>query len=245
MTYLSLQDGIYQALIGSTVFHAIAEALELASSEGHTITFQFNEVTVTVAHDSDANLIYRDWDRAMNGYIDKNVGPYPKPVLTDEEVASDARIEAENQLRRQVQYDEQQAKEQAQRQQVDSILADAPTIELSDEKTWREFKAKNRDCYGAGVIAYAQRWARLMQVEIAAGKKLEDIAEDTSFLADTDGITGFMYGCAVTTLAQCWKHGEQLRRWHNHDTQMGTEGDEANENGGVLNPAVIILSKKD
>ena len=50
-------------------------------------------------------------------------------------------------------------------------------------------------------------------------------AKEASHLADSEGITGFMYGCAVSMLAQCWKHGEELRRWHNKDTQIGTEGD--------------------
>jgi hypothetical protein len=56
---------------------------------------------------------------------------------------------------------------------------------------------------------------------------------------DAEGITGFMFGCAVLVLAKCWKYGEALRRWHNRDTQIGTEGDHANETGGVLNPALI------
>lgn len=58
---------------------------------------------------------------------------------------------------------------------------------------------------------------------------------------DDDGITGFMYGCAVQMLAKSWKHGEALRRWHNKETQIGMEGDKANETGGVLNPALLSL----
>ena len=42
-------------------------------------------------------------------------------------------------------------------------------------------------------------------------------------------------------LAQCGVHGEALRRWHNRDTQIGTEGDKANESGGVLNPALLTI----
>jgi len=47
------------------------------------------------------------------------------------------------------------------------------------------------------------------------------------------GITGFMYGCAVNLLSQCWKHGEELRKWHNKE--YGHEGD------GVVNPAVFTI----
>lgn len=33
----------------------------------------------------------------------------------------------------------------------------------------------------------------------------------------------------------------KLRRWHNKDIQLGTEGDAANESGGVLNPALLHI----
>ncbi len=52
---------------------------------------------------------------------------------------------------------------------------------------------------------------------------------------------GFMYGTAVSILSQTWKHGEQLRRWHNKETQIGNEGDIANEKGGTLNPALLTI----
>jgi len=53
-----------------------------------------------------------------------------------------------------------------------------------------------------------------------------------------------MYGCAVVILSKCWEHGEALRRWHNKDTQIGDEGDRANESGGVLNPALLSIGPK-
>ena len=53
-----------------------------------------------------------------------------------------------------------------------------------------------------------------------------------------------MYGAAVFVLATCWEHGEELRRWHNVVTQIGTEGEEANKNGGVLNPALLSYCRK-
>lgn len=107
---------------------------------------------------------------------------------------------------------------------------------------WRELNTK--DFYSGGVVAYLERWADLMEEGIAAGKKLEDIAKATSHEADTDGITGFMYGCAVSILAEYWFYGEALRRWHNLDTQIGDEGEEANKNGRTLNPALMTISKK-
>lgn len=114
-------------------------------------------------------------------------------------------------------------------------------IELSNADGWNKFKKLNTDPYGGACVRYAEDWAKLMQVEFAAGKKIVDCAKQTSHDADYDGITGFMYGCAVSMLSQCWKHGEALRLWHNLDSQIGDEGEKANESGGVLNPALLNI----
>ena len=112
---------------------------------------------------------------------------------------------------------------------------DLPAIELADEKRWNEFKDANTDGYGGAIVDYAQRWARLMQARMAGGQELEDIAQATADEADTDGITGFMYGAAVSTLSKCWKHGDRLNRWHNR--KYGVE-----ESNGTVNPAIVTIS---
>ncbi|OGY43761.1 MAG: hypothetical protein A3B89_02785 [Candidatus Buchananbacteria bacterium RIFCSPHIGHO2_02_FULL_40_13] len=114
-------------------------------------------------------------------------------------------------------------------------------MELADEAGWQKFKDMNTDGYGGAVVTYSERWARLMQVEMANGKNLEDVADAAYHEANLEGITGFMYECAVSTLAACWKHGDRLRRWHNLKTQIGNEGEKANESGGVLNPTLLSL----
>ena len=231
------ETNVYSSLI----IDSIKKMIGLAEEGSFTAKQELNGVTVLVNGDSNAELIFRDQQRAQSGYINGDVGPYPNPVLTDEEKESDARVEAENERRRQERQAEYEAKARAKREATDAKLAEAPEMELADKKTWEEFKNKNQDPYGAGVVVYAERWARLMQREMANGKKLEDVAEATSHVADTDGITGFMYGCAVSTLAHCWKFGDELRRWHNLDTQIGNEGEKANESGGVLNPALLNI----
>lgn len=60
-----------------------------------------------------------------------------------------------------------------------------------------------------------------------------DNADRLSREADTEGITGFMYGCAVSILSQCWEYGEYLRKWHNK--KYDYDGD------GAVNPAVITV----
>lgn len=82
-----------------------------------------------------------------------------------------------------------------------------------------------------------------MEARIQNGETVESCAESTSRLADYDGIIGFMYGCAVSTLSKVWKYGEELRKWHNLKTQVGTEGESANKSGGVLNPAILTITQ--
>jgi hypothetical protein len=114
------------------------------------------------------------------------------------------------------------------------------TMEFKDENGWKEYeKTNSTDDYSKEVVNYSKRWAELMEEKMEAGEKIVDMAASTSHDADTDGITGYMYGAAVSGLAAFWKHGEELRRWHNLDTQIGSEGERANKSGGTLNPALL------
>ncbi len=115
-------------------------------------------------------------------------------------------------------------------------------MEISNIDAWESGKEKNTDSYGAAIYEYAECWARLMQAEIKKrGFERVDyvvmfgIAEETSLELGFLGITGYMYGAAVSILSQCWVHGEELRKWHNKE--YGQDGD------GVVNPAVITLTR--
>lgn len=118
-------------------------------------------------------------------------------------------------------------------------------MELKDAVKWQECMDINKDPYGSCCARYAKRWAELMEQRMAEGSKLEDIADKTSHKANTEGITGFMYGCAVGMLSEYWKYGEELRKWHNLKTQIQHEGEEANKTGGVLNPALLNITTKE
>lgn len=112
------------------------------------------------------------------------------------------------------------------------------------ESKWNEHvEANSHDDYSKACVDYARRWAELMEERGATAENIGTIAEQASHDANTEGITRFMYGVAVSMLAQCWKLGEQLRRWHNLATQLGTEGEEANEKGTTLNPALLSIGK--
>lgn len=108
------------------------------------------------------------------------------------------------------------------------------------EKEYKDWYDKNSDGYSRACFAYAERRAELLEAEIDKSndikKCLVDNADRLSHEADTEGITGVMYGYAVSILSQCWEYGEYLRKWHNKE--YGYDGD------GVVNPAIMTVGVK-
>ena len=227
---------------GSFIIDSIKKMIELAKDGGFTARQELNGVIVSVNGDSNPDLIFRDQQRAQSGYISGIVGPYPASELTLEETDNDDRIKSENYIRLQIEQDEYNKRAKVEELALEAKLANAPEMEIVDEEAWIKTKELNNDDYGRAIISYAERWARLMQLEMSSESvTLPLIADSASYEADTEGITGFMYGAAVSILSKCWVHGNTLRRWHNIKTQIGNEGEKANESGGVLNPAMLTI----
>jgi glutathione S-transferase len=143
-----------------------------------------------------------------------------------------------------------------------TVAANSVPVGLDPEpENWPPYEQltddQRGDCYGAIVVIAAERWAEAMEAMLeedatrldTADPTVADIAAACFRRIDRDlgslGLTGFQYGAAVSILAQVWEHGEELRRWHNLDTQIHHEGERANETGGVLNPAVLTLGRDD
>lgn len=109
------------------------------------------------------------------------------------------------------------------------------TLKKGKELEYQKLKQVNMDDgYGSGVFDYLKRWAAMMEERIEKGEPVNKVAKQTSISADTDGITGAMYGRAVETLSEYWEHGEQLRKWHN--SQYSYTG------SGVVDPATLLLA---
>jgi hypothetical protein len=117
------------------------------------------------------------------------------------------------------------------------------SFSIKDQKVWDKWVAINTDGYDGEVVRYAAAWAHRMEERMAQGEKLEAVAKEASREADTNGITGFMYGVAVSVLTATWEYGEALRQWHNLDTQIKNESEEANAEGGVLNPVILTVGQ--
>lgn len=111
-------------------------------------------------------------------------------------------------------------------------------IKAGKEEYYQAGLDANQDFYGRGVYTYLERWADLMEAKIQNGVDPEAVivnhAERLSHQADTDGITGFMYGCAVAILSEVWEYGDILRMWHNKEYDY--------DGNGVVNPAILTIS---
>lgn len=221
-----------------------AKAQEAAVSTGKVSIFDFNGITVLVSATTNLEKLARDRSDASYLGVD-TVGPDCVDEY-DEATAEKIRVAREA---RQKEWDEyaaaEEAKDAAKKKNIFDKIANVD-FAVINEALWNEYKEKNTDPYGGRCVSYAEEWARLMQAELTTITKgftwtepafahaFNTIADRTSHEADYDGITGFMYGCAVNMLTQCWKHGELLRKWHNKE--YGHEGD------GVVNPAMMTVS---
>ena len=112
----------------------------------------------------------------------------------------------------------------------------APSFRIRDgmEKNYLELKAERGI---DGIVRYVERWSQMMEQEIKDGASVAEAAERTNHSADTDGITGYMYGQAVNLLCNYWEHGEELRQWHNQKYHYSGEG--------VVNPAILTPPAKE
>jgi hypothetical protein len=109
-------------------------------------------------------------------------------------------------------------------------------IKAEKENDWNHIKKVNSgDAYSNRCVTYAEDWANLMETQLDQGRTVEQCAETTASEADTDGITGYMYGVACNILAQCWEHGESLRVWHNSKYDAEYNG------SGTINPAILTI----
>lgn len=89
-------------------------------------------------------------------------------------------------------------------------LASAPSEPDLDREKWDPWLAKQSDGYSRAVFTYAYLWARLMEGAVVDGSIVKVEAERLSLLADVEGITGAMYGMAVSVQRQTWRKAHLL-----------------------------------
>ena len=201
---------------GSHISEVAKDAIAIVQRDGEPVRFVFNDVELTVTGRETAGDVCREYQRISDErHAEYIASPEYKESRRKAEEA--ARLKAER---------------------LAALLAKAPaSLTLRDADTWKKGLANNSDPYGAATYRYAAQWARVMEAMMADGATLKDCAEDASHVADDEGITGFMYGCAVQILAAVWVHGNELRIWHNGNHGVSEE----RAKGGTVNPAVLSV----
>lgn len=203
---------------GDTIHHTAAKMVFEANEYNRDVTAKFNDTDIFAHPGDDPKEIVRKYE---------------------EKCQEEARKFAESPAGKEANRQQEEHQKKADEAAAEGILPYTQKMGLMTE--YQEYIAKNTDGYGSCTVRYAARWANLMETLMNAGAALADIAKKAGHEADREGITGFMYGCAVQELSHFWIHGEELRRWHNLDTQIKDEGAKANESGGVLNPALMTF----
>ncbi len=109
---------------------------------------------------------------------------------------------------------------------------------------WEECVEMNQDPYGKCCVDIARRIMEILDAEEGDFDPHALISRGEKETGDA-GITGFMAGCIAGMASEFHSRGDEFRRKWNIKTQIGTEGEKANESGGILNPALMCLSTTD
>ena len=171
------------------------------------IKFSFDGVTLTVTKENaNAEKIYGEWNAGMEANAEKYRLEREAYMKTPEYRAERAKA----------------LKLQTRRETVEKeVLAvdESSELEFKDDvakAAWEHWvEVNSNDVYSLCLVTYACRWAKYMQHLMAKhSKAIYQIADNASHVTGVEGITRFMYECAVAVLSDCWKYGEQLRKWH-------------------------------
>ena len=116
-----------------------------------------------------------------------------------------------------------------------------PIIKQED---WNKHVEANKDDpYGKCCVDVARKVMEILDTDLVEFDPHTLICRADDVI-DAGGITGFMAGCVASMVSQCHSRGDEFRRKWNLDTQIGDEGERANEKGGILNPALMNVSTK-
>ena len=182
-----------EAMPGEHVTDTIKHMIALSIEKNQPVQTTFNNATFSVTAETTPEEAYALWEKTMNDNYESYRNS-PEGI----------KAAAEQKAR-----EEKKQKDDA---EVDELVKDE-VLELTAPKCWEHSAEINKDAYGAGVIRYAERWGKLMQIEMRTSKTeilTKEIQEATQFKADNEGMSGFSWSCGRNLLIQAWKYGDQL-----------------------------------
>ena len=111
---------------------------------------------------------------------------------------------------------------------------------ITDMRNWNGCVATNSDPYGKACVDTARRVMEILDAEPGAFNCHELMCRADKEVK-AGGLTGYMAGAVASMISQIHSRGDEFRRVWNLGTQIGNEGEKANDSGGVLNPAVLNI----
>lgn len=113
---------------------------------------------------------------------------------------------------------------------------------ITNKLRWGRFVDSNKGDYGKACVDVAREAMRLLDTDEYKEFDTHKLICDADDNIEAGGITGFMAGCVAQMISTCHSRGNEFRIKWNSDNQIGTEGDDANISGGVLNPALMNVT---
>lgn len=219
---------------GDQISRVATKAKEIATEKSNTVEFVFNEIVCMVDSNTNVSLLVRDY---YNAFLMewRQIGPVYLPEYSPSIQQELEQKTKDREEKRDKKLKELRKKEAAEKEQFEESIKGVD-LELSDPEGWQKSREANGDSYGKCALDFAEGFAKLMQKDISNGKTVAQAYNDNQYKMGFLGITGFMFGAAVSTLTQTWKYGEELRRAHNKEFGL------PEDTKGVANPAVVSIS---
>ena len=140
----------YEPLCGDTISNACGEAVRLAVHAHTEVEFNFNDTKLIATPNTDPEELCKQYTQECNRRREE----YFNSQESKDIVAKYEREEAERRAVAKMRF-----------------AAAQDTFELKDSESWQKAVDVNKDEYGADVIDFASKWARLMEVEIKDGEE--------------------------------------------------------------------------
>lgn len=220
-----LNSSLYPRM-GLEILVNFYKELAVSHAQSFEVHSTFNSCTLVVKFNTKTKEVtsVEELQQQWNNHLQKREQEWQDYLATPEGI-----LYTENKEKAKV------AQEKAEKEFKKTLKKISFSFSPEGESKWKICLSKNKDGYGRGILDYAKYWAYLMEQSIKYGVLTEEIKSKTSSDADVEGITGYMYGVAVSILSEVWLYGEQLRKLHNKEYN--------NEDAeGVVNPAVITVS---
>lgn len=187
-----MKTQLFEPLCGTSIENACIDALVIAKKDDCTVEFYFNGIKMEATPSNDVKELTDEyWSKSK--------------AKTEEYLNSDEYKQQQEEYRKSQEEKENLCKDMLARHNTPILFA--------NKEAWDKTVEANRDCsYGSAIMAYAERWMKLMEIIISEkGDITPDEIDKMSHVANLEGVTGFMHSCAKSIIHQTWTYGDKLQ----------------------------------